>query len=130
MPLGYITAVVAAAAFLVFASYGAPPVGMAAMFIPPIMATVFFAGAASFIPAAIAILVAELFRLTSVFYFLLVGGAIGAVGFQFARMMDMFIVYHARPVAFPAAGFVGGFVYWLIARPSAEPTTRAEAVDQ
>ena len=65
-----------------------------------------------------------------VFYFLLVGGAIGLIDFQFARIMDMMIVLHARPVAFPAAGFVGGFVYWLIARPSAEPAPSTETADQ
>jgi hypothetical protein len=130
VPLGYVVALVAAAAFLVCTAYGAPPAGMAAMFVPPVAATVFFAGAASFVPAAIAILVAELFRLTSVLYFLLAGGAIGLLGFHFARMMEMFIVFHARPVAVPAAGIVGGFVYWLIARPGAEPAAGGAPADR
>jgi len=127
VPLGYIAAIIAAAMVLVFSAYGLPPAGMATMLIPPIVATVFYTGAASFVPAAIAIVVSELFRLRSVFYFLLVGGAIGLAGHEFARMVNMFIVFHARPVAFPAAGFVGGFVYWLIAIVPAGATPPAAA---
>ena len=80
-------------------------------------------------PSAIAILVSEIFRLRSVFYFLLVGGAMGLAGHEMARLMDMFIVDYTRPVAFPAAGFVGGFVYWLIAGMSAGPAPPADTAN-
>ena len=112
---------------LVFSAYGFPDRGMGAIFVAPIVWTVFSVGAASFVPAAIAIMVSEIFRLRSVFYFLLVGGAIGLAGHELARLMGMFIVDYTRPVAFPAAGFVGGFVYWLIAGMSAGPPPPAKA---
>jgi hypothetical protein len=121
VPLGYIAAVVAAATVLVFSAYGFPQRGMAAFFIPAIVSTVFYTGGASFVPAGLAILVSELFRLRSVFYFLLVGGAVGLVSQQLALMMNLFVAFHARPVAFPAAGFVGAYVYWLIAVLPADP---------
>jgi len=114
----------------VFSAYGFPERGMAAFFIPAIVWTVFYTGAASFVPAGLAILVSELFRLRSVFYFLLVGGAVGLASHQLALMMNLVIAFHARPVAFPAAGFVGAYVYWLIAVLSADPGPSPAKADE
>jgi hypothetical protein len=71
-------------------------------------------GSVAFIPSAVAILAAELFRWRSIFYYLAVGGGIGLVCHLLAgeiKPADM----TERQVLFPAAGFVGAIVYWLIA---------------
>jgi hypothetical protein len=114
VPLGYIAAVIGAALVVFFGTFGYPEARIADFFIAPILALVVTVGAASFLPAAVAIVVSELFRLRSVFYFLLVGGAIGLAIYAFAGNVGMIPVL-ARPVVYPAAGFVGGFIYWLIA---------------
>ncbi|MCP4384800.1 MAG: hypothetical protein GY798_25875 [Hyphomicrobiales bacterium] len=79
------------------------------------MAIIFYAGALSFAPALVAIVLAEAFGWRSVFYWLAVGGGIGLAG----------RLYTAPAAALPdngehialhlGAGFVGGLVYWLIA---------------
>lgn len=126
-PIGFIIAIFAAAMTVAFAAAGAdtgfnPNVardigdifgpGGIVLFAGVIM---LFAGAASFIPAVVAIAVAELFAIRSALFFLLVGGAIGFVIHQFAPFAGPEALLEARALAFPAAGFVGGGVYWLIA---------------
>jgi hypothetical protein len=71
-------------------------------------------GAVAFVPAGIVIAAAEIFRLRSVFYFLGVGGCLG-IALNAANSAGTFgLVLDRENAVFPAAGFVAGFVYWLI----------------
>jgi hypothetical protein len=111
VPLGYVAAIIAAALTLTVsfatADWELYPVEMAFLTV----SSVFFVGAASFLFALVAIIIAEVFRFRSVFYFVIFGGALG-FGFHLLALTALF---DQRVLAFPAAGFVGGFVYWLIA---------------
>jgi hypothetical protein len=73
-------------------------------------------GAVAFIPAAVVIAAAEVFRLRSVFYFLAVGGLLGIV-LNEANSSDALslALLDRENLVFPAAGFAAGFVYWLVA---------------
>ena len=119
VPLGYIAAVIAAAIIIVFGALGYPDPEFIGFFAGAVIATTLYVGAASFAPAAIAIAVSEFFRLSSVFYFLAVGGAIGLAAHEVAGFIGVAEFLERRQLLYPAAGFVGGFVYWLIAGPGA-----------
>ncbi|PTW63309.1 hypothetical protein C8N35_1011360 [Breoghania corrubedonensis] len=73
-------------------------------------------GGLAFVPAALAILVAEILRLRSILYHVLVGGLI-AIALLVATRVPEAGSTRLPPDwnLFLAAGFVGGFVYWLIA---------------
>jgi hypothetical protein len=75
------------------------------------LATTLYAGAFSFLPALIAIVLAEAFGWRSVFYWLAVGGAVGFAGYALTN----FIGGPYRLPLFLATGFVGALVYWAIA---------------
>ena len=114
VPAGYVLAVIAASAVMIVGTFG--PVGPDAYdFTIPLIFATGTVGAASFAPAAVAILLSEIFALRSIFYFLAVGGTLGLV-------LDQLLDFHASAalldrahVLFPAAGFIGGIVYWLVA---------------
>ena len=115
VPVGYVIAVVTAASVIVFGALGYPDREFVGFFAGAVMATTLYVGAASFGPAAIAIAISEFFRLSSVFYFLAVGGAIGLVAHEVAGFIGWAEFLERRQLLYAAAGFVGGFVYWLIA---------------
>jgi len=115
VPLGYIAAVVAAALVIVIAAIGYPDADFTAFFAGAALGMAPFVGATSFVPAAIAIVIAEIFRVRSVFYFLAAGGLIGFAAHEFTAYMGSVEFYESRRLVYSAAGFVGGFVYWLIA---------------
>jgi hypothetical protein len=76
---------------------------------------IFYGGMISFLPSLVVIVAAELFRWRSILFWLAAGGLVGVLAAQVTRgwggldfMDDLF-----TPCL--AAGFVGGFVYWLIA---------------
>ncbi len=71
-------------------------------------------GALAFIPAVLVAVLAELFRWRSVYLYLAVGGALGLLASQFP-LMGWAADGQGRQLLLAAAGFVGGFVYWLIA---------------
>ena len=114
VPAGYVLAVIAASAVMIVGTFG--PVGPDAYdFTIPLIFATGTVGAAAFAPAAVAILLSEIFALRSIFYFLAVGGTLGLV-------LDQLLDFHASAalldrahVLFPAAGFIGGIVYWLVA---------------
>ncbi len=90
----------------------------------------FAAGAFSFLPALLAIVLAEAFGWRSIFYWLAVGGGIGlaARGFtDFGASPEWADYALIVPLG---AGFIGGLVYWLIAGrlagAGAPPADRAE----
>ena len=77
------------------------------------------------IPAFVIIILAELFRWRSVFFYLIASALIGlAVGLASADQMEAQRENAAALLA--AVGAVGGFVYWLIAGRSAGFTGATE----
>ena len=114
VPAGYIVAVIAASALIIIGTFG--PVGPDTYdFTIPLIFATGTVGAASFAPAAVAILLSEVFGLRSIFYFLAVGGALGLVLNQLLDFHASAALLDRAHVLFPAAGFVGGIVYWLVA---------------
>jgi hypothetical protein len=83
-------------------------------FVLPLIFTTGTVGAASVAPAAVAIVLSEIFRLRSAFYFLAVGGALGIALNQFVDFHASAALLDRAHVLFPAAGFAGAMVYWLI----------------
>ncbi len=75
----------------------------------------FYAGTFSFLPALIAIVLAEAFGWRSVFYWLAVGGGIGLAANALSSFIDAPEYVDYRLALHLAAGFVGALVYWLIA---------------
>lgn len=114
-PLGYVAAIVAAALTVGLSVIG-PGAGYGEFgLIVFVVVMMLYAGAASFVPALIAIAVAELFAIRSALYFMLAGGALGYATHMLAPFFGDPYLFEGRGVVFPAAGFVGGAVYWLIA---------------
>jgi hypothetical protein len=115
VPLGYVAAVVAAALTITLGAFGAARDDFPGLFAVATLVTTLYAGAAAFAPAALAILAAEAFAWRSLFYYLAVGGALGWLGRQLGFYAGQAGAYETRPLLYAAGGFVGGFVYWLIA---------------
>jgi drug/metabolite transporter (DMT)-like permease len=117
VPLGYVAACIAAALMMAFTLFGYQSDDPA--FVIPFTASVFillfWTGAVAFAPAVLAIVLAEIFAWRSVLYYLLVGGAIALLADQVAETHGRFEFADQRIAIFLAAGFVGGFAYWLIA---------------
>ncbi len=117
VPLGFIAAILAASLIVVLASFGQEP-GIGADFGVTIAAIAFATtlllniGAVAAVPMFIVIVLAEMFRWRSVFLYLAVGGAIGLVP---SAVNGVAWINSDDQVVLLAAGFVGGFVYWLVA---------------
>jgi MFS family permease len=116
-PLGFIAACIAAGAMATVGIFGiehldAETVGWYA---GGMIAGMFWAGAVAFFPSLVAIVLAEALGWRSVFFYLLVGGAIGAVAAQTGAVTEALDFAESPTVALIAAGFAGGFTYWLIA---------------
>ncbi len=115
-----IAALVSATVFLFVARFGfssAPvdPEGVAEYAIWIALATSML-GAAAFAPAVLFILVTEILGIRSLVVHVGAGGLLGGVA-AVGRIVLVEATDHA--VMLTAAGFVGGFVYWLIAGRSA-----------
>jgi hypothetical protein len=88
----------------------------------PIFGVVLFAGtvgpALTALPAIIAVVAGEVLRIRSWMYYVLAGGAslaaIPLLAAQESADLAQVIASHAMTV-FAAAGFAGGFIYWLLA---------------
>jgi hypothetical protein len=132
VPVAYILAIIAATATIVtgWAGFGADPF-YAGLYIGGVLILIASVGSAAFLPAVVAIAAAEIFRWRSVFYYLVIGGLIGFAAHQLAGFTGTMADFEQRQLLFPAAGFVGAFVYWLIAGrlaggpPSPEPPASA-----
>jgi hypothetical protein len=118
VPLGFIAAVLAAAFTVLAGWYGHQTadiftdVEQTGYLIGVAVWLVLEVGALAAIPAFIVIVLAELFRWRSVFFYLAVGGALGLLASQLNGMLwdtpnDQLLLV--------AAGFVGGLAYWLVA---------------
>jgi len=137
VPVAYVLAILAATATIVagWAGIYSDPF-YTGVYIGGVLVLIGTVGSAAFLPAAVAIVAAEIFRWRSVFYYLVVGGLIGFAAHQFAAFTGTASDFEQRRLIFPAAGFVGAFVYWLIAGrlaggdqppPPAPPTTSPPA---
>lgn len=115
VPLAYIAAIAIAALTIsmtsVDAVYGVGSTGT--LFVAAFL--LFYVGAASFLPSLVAVAAAELFAIRSVLYYLVVAGLLGYALHRLIPYSGTLELFERRALALPAAGFVGGFVYWLIA---------------
>ena len=114
VPIGYALAVIAWGLTIAIGAVGAPDNAPLA-FIAAFTAHTLYAGAMAFVPAAVAIAIAELFALRSVFYYLAVGGALGLLAHELAFYIGRVGVYETRQLLYVAGGFVAATAYWLIA---------------
>ena len=118
VPLGYVAAVLAAALTILAGWYGyqAGAIFSDVVTIGAVtgiaLVVVLQVGALAVVPAVIAIVLAELFGWRSVMFYLAVGGALGLSA---DRLNVMLWQSDDNTLLLPAAGFVGGFAYWLIA---------------
>ena len=120
VPLAYVAAVIAAGFVVAWSLFGpgldGEPIDF---FAGSVIAVSLMAGAVSFVPALVAVVLAEAFAWRSAFTYLAVGGAIGFATDRLADFAGPVELAGRRPVLYLAAGFVGGFVYWAIAGRSA-----------
>jgi hypothetical protein len=116
VPLGYIAGCVAAGFMLAFGLFGYEADPETRFFFGlSVFIWTFWAGAAAFVPALVAIILGEVLAWRSVLYWLAVGGGIGLVAGQFFDRYRDLDLTDRRTVVLLAAGFVGGFAYWLVA---------------
>ncbi len=115
-PLAYVVACIAAGATIAIALFGVgSDPDVVGLFVGTGVGVTFYAGAFSFLPALIAIVLAEAFGWRSVFYWLAVGGGIGLAANALTGFVGAPEFADYRLVLHLAAGFVGALVYWLIA---------------
>jgi hypothetical protein len=116
VPIGFVLAVVAAGFTVAFGIFGLNPSSDAAGWIILFAAwTAAYAGAFAFLPWLIAVVFAEGFGLRSVWFWFAVGGAIGGMAYGFTGFYGEKAEDGSGIAIHLAAGFVAGFVYWLVA---------------
>ncbi|HET7714501.1 MAG TPA: hypothetical protein VFK86_02630 [Bauldia sp.] len=128
VPIGFVLAVIAAgltvAVGLVGPSANEDAIGWLIMLAAWAAA---YAGAIALIPWLIAVVFAEGFGFRSVFYWFAVGGVIGAAAYALSDFVGDTAEGGFGIAVHLAAGFVGGFAYWLIAgRTSGEGFVRPD----
>ena len=115
-PLAYAMALVAAAVTVTIALFsGQIDENIAPMAVGVSIGIAFYGGMISFVPALIAVVVAEALGWRSVLYYLAAGGAIGLLAAETTMAFDGLAFAGQLRLICVAAGFVGGAVYWLIA---------------
>lgn len=115
IPLGYIAAVLAASAVIVFGVLGPYDPLIAESFILAMAWMTVSISAAAVAPALVVIILSEIFAIRSVFAYLIVGAALAVLLQQFLGFHGSAELMERRNLLFPAAGFAGAFAYWLIA---------------
>ena len=115
-PLAYVAALAAAAAAVTLGLFAGQIDGDTAPFALGVSIGVFFyAGLITFIPALIAVILAETFGWRSLLFYLAAGGAIGFIAGETTMAFDGLSFADDLRFLCVAAGFVAGAVYWLIA---------------
>jgi hypothetical protein len=114
IPLGFILAVFAASLVLLIGSTPATPLGDAERLVLHIFGAA-IVGGFSLLPMAVAILAAAARRWRSLIVWLLIGGGLGLLGWAPPQLPPADYRIDAWVAVYLAAGFAGGFVYWLIA---------------
>lgn len=132
VPLGYVAACLVAGWVVAFGIFGFDDIEVVGYFIGAVAVATFYAGTLGFVPAAIAILMAEVFGWRSVFYYLAVGGAIALIAEGITSHFGAFDFAGETLTVFLGAGFAAALAYWAIAgrqaglgRPSATPSAPA-----
>ncbi len=116
VPIGFVLAVVAAGFTVALGIFGLSPSHETAGWILLFAAwTAAYAGAFALLPWLIAVVLAEGLGLRSVWFWFAIGGAIGAVAWFFTGYYGEAAQAEAGFAVHLAAGFVAGFVYWLVA---------------
>lgn len=115
IPLGYVAAVIVAAAVIVVGVLGPYDIRIADSFILAMVWMMVSIGGAAVAPAAVVIVLSEAFAIRSVFAYLIVGGALALLLQQFLGFHGSAELMERRNILFPAAGFAGAFAYWAIA---------------
>ena len=116
VPIGFVLAIVAAGFTVAVGIFGVNPSSDAGGWIVLFAAWIAaYAGAFAFMPWLIAVVFAEGFGLRSVWYWFAVGAGIGVGGYALTDYFGKTPTDGADVAIHLAAGFVGGFVYWLIA---------------
>lgn len=128
VPLGFVAAAIAGGFILALGFFGRDlEADLISYFVAATILITTNVGAVAFFPALIAIALAELFSFRSIFYWLAVGGVIGLAGESVADGFAWLDDIPRRLSLLLAAGFVGGFVYWLIAGRLSGSTAAAAA---
>jgi hypothetical protein len=119
--VGFVLSLVAAAGFLfvVWAGIETPPPGEEAWRIAQLTIWVGAAaatlGAMAFVPAVVLIVVTEIFALRSIVLHVGAGGLMGLAAVVLSPGAAGPAALDRGSLLMVAAGFVGGFVYWLVA---------------
>jgi hypothetical protein len=115
-PLAYVIALVAAAATVTIGLFGGQiDVDTAPIALGMSIGIFFYAGLITFIPALIAVILAETLGLRSVLFYIAAGGAIGLIASETTLAFDGLAFAGDLRLLCVAGGFVAGTVYWLIA---------------
>jgi hypothetical protein len=115
VPIAYVVAVIVSALVIATGLFGAPSdVVDTGYFAGMVFTFTLYVGGFSFLPALLAAVVAEIFRIRSILYDIVVGGALGFAAQQFTGFAA-FEPQGQMLVVLLGAGFAGGLVYWLIA---------------
>jgi hypothetical protein len=116
VPIGYIAALIAGALIITIALFGGQiEPETSPIIIGVAIGVTLYGGLTTFLPALLAVVLAEIFSWRSVFYWLAAGGVIGVLASEITKAYGGFdFTVHLLPI-YLAGGFVGGFVYWLIA---------------
>ena len=116
VPIGFVLAIAAAGFTVALGIFGLNPSSDASGWIILFAAwAAAYAGAFAFLPWLIAVVFAEGFGLRSVFFWFAVGGAIGGAAYAFTGFYGDKAEDGSGIAIHLAAGFVAGFVYWLVA---------------
>lgn len=113
IPAGYILAVLAATAVLLAGSTGGAPLDPAERLVYSLIGAILVGGFAV-LPMAVAIVASEVWRWRSIVVWLLIGGGLGLAGWALPAAGAEDVRFETYVPVYLAAGFAGGFVYWLI----------------
>jgi hypothetical protein len=128
VPLAYVAALLCGAAILTFGLFNGQITGETMpVAIGTFIGVTLYGGMVSFVPALVAILIAEFLAWRSIFYYLAAGGVVGAIAWHLTTAWDgLDFADHLLALCL-AAGFVAGFVYWLAAGRDAGPAPAGPA---
>jgi hypothetical protein len=116
VPLAYLGALIAAGSTIAVGFFGpTADLDTSGYFVASALVFTFYAGALSFVPATVVVVFSEAFAWRSIFLWLALGGTNGLTAHEFIPEFIIPDMSERQLVMFLGAGFVGGFVYWLIA---------------